>query len=170
MLNKFKEFIKESYLFIIVLGLVIILCQFNMEFREMFEKIYFIIAFIIFILLFLLILYMFNKNRGKKKRIKKISKKDYEIVRKYYERKITNSIFQDEEYYELEDYLISIEYLCNDFLSGEKTLSIEKNEVVISKGTFELKEQIKYFNLEEMINETLGIIYKYYDNKGIWKK
>jgi hypothetical protein len=117
-----------------------------------------------------LVLIITTKSKMNKSRVKKISQKDYKYVKKYYERNKTTVEFTDNNY-EVHDYLRSIEYLCSEFLSGEKTIYIEKEETTLSKANIELTKQIEYlgFDVNE-INKILEIIYKYYDDNGNWKK
>ena len=91
-------------------------------------------------------------------------------VIQYYERSKTTVEFTDNNY-DVHDYLKSIEYLCFEFLSGKKTIYIEKEETTFSKANIELTKQIEYlgFDVNE-INKILEIIYKYYDDNGNWKK
>ena len=167
MINKVKKFIKQNQIFIIIITTVICLCQYNNKFVEIFEKLCIIV---IIVCVSLLLLYMLYKSKMNKNRLKKISQNDYNYVKKYYERNKTTVEFTDNNY-ELNDYLRSIEYLCTEFLSGEKTIYIEKKEATLSKANIELTKQIEYlgFDVNE-INKILEIIYKYYDDNGNWKK
>lgn len=167
MINKVKGFIKQNYIFIIIVTIVMCLYQYNNKFVETFEKLCIIVV-IVFV--FLLLIYMLYKSKMNKSRVKKISQKEYNYVKKYYERNKTIVKFNDDNY-EVHDYLRSIEYLCSEFLSGKKTIYIEKEETTLSKTNIELTKQIEYlgFDVNE-INKILEIIYKYYDDNGNWKK
>lgn len=163
MKNKFKKFIKQNYILIIIITIVICLYQYNNKFREIFEKLCIIVV-IVFISL--LLAYLVYTNKMKKNRLRKISTKDYNVVKEYYKKTLE---FNNANY-EINDYLISINNLCFEFLSGEKTIYIEKEETTLSKTNIELKKQIEYlcFDVNE-INKILEIIYKYYDDNGNWK-
>ena len=167
MLNKVKKFIKQNYIFIIIGTIDICLYQYNNKFVEIFEKLCIIV---VIVCVSLVLLYILYKSKMNKSRIKKISQNDYNYVKKYYERNKTIVKFNDDNY-EVHDYLRSIKYLCSEFLSGEKTIYIEKEETTLSKANIELTKQIEYlgFDVNE-INKILEIIYKYYDDNGNWKK
>ena len=163
MLNKVKKFIKQNYIFISIGTIVICLYQYNNKFVEIFEKLCIIV---VIVCVSLVLLYILYKSKMNKSRIKKISQNDYNYVKKYYERNKTRVEFNDDNY-EVHDYLRSIEYLCSEFLSGEKTIYIEKKETTFSNANIELTKQIKHlgFDVNE-INKILEIIYKYYDDNG----
>ena len=107
-----------------------------------------------------------------KRRIIRIDKTDYEKVKYFYQNSLKKiCISEDLECYTATDYLDTINELCKRFISGYRNLYESHDIMNDLKDSDIVKEmrKAKLDYLKESIIEILNIIYKYYDNNGVWK-
>ena len=119
-------------------------------------------------------IYYHIANSLRKKQIKKANNKDYETIKNFLYNELRNKIPSDDyQYINGCDYFYTIDDICVEFLNGEKRLCISKEEIIDYSNDSEILDDIKKLKLEVFNNEIkkiIEIIYKYYDNDGVWKK
>lgn len=108
-----------------------------------------------------------------KRRITKIDKTDYEKVKFFYQKSLKKiSIAEELECYAATDYLNTIDELCKGFISGRRNLYEPCDDIMNDLKDSAIVKEMKIAKLDylkENIIEILNIIYKYYDNNGVWK-
>lgn len=121
-------------------------------------------AFIVFI-----ISIIFNKIRKTK-----IDRDDYDKVKTFY-----NDILKKNHpgyingYYAAVDYFETVEAICEEFLNGHKDLGQKQSDLIYGlKDPIIINEfkNLKLDFLNKEISKILVFIYKYYDERGVWKK
>lgn len=121
-------------------------------------------AFIVFI-----ISTIFNKIRKAK-----IERDDYDKVKTFY-----NDILKKNhpgyinEYYTAVDYFETVEAICEEFLNGHKDLGQKQSDLIDDLKDPIIVNELKNLKLDFLnkeISEILVVIYKYYDERGVWKK
>ena len=121
-------------------------------------------AFIVFI-----ISIIFNKIRKTK-----IDRDDYDKVKAFY-----NDILKKNHpgyingYYAAVDYFETVEAICEEFLNGHKDLGQKQSDLIYGlKDPIIINEfkNLKLDFLNKEISKILVVIYKYYDERGVWKK
>ena len=121
-------------------------------------------AFIVFI-----ISIIFNKIRKTK-----IDRDDYDKVKTFY-----NDILKKNHpgyingYYAAVDYFETVEAICEEFLNGHKDLGQKQSDLIYGlKDPIIINEfkNLKLDFLNKEISKILVVIYKYYDERGVWKK
>lgn len=121
-------------------------------------------AFIVFI-----ISTIFNKIRKAK-----IERDDYDKVKTFY-----NDILKKNhpgyinEYYAAVDYFETVEAICEEFLNGHKDLGQKQSDLIDDLKDPIIVNELKNLKLDFLnkeISEILVVIYKYYDERGVWKK
>lgn len=121
-------------------------------------------AFIVFI-----ISIIFNKIRKTK-----IGRDDYDKVKSFY-----NDILKKNHpgyingYYAAVDYFETVEAICEEFLNGHKDLGQKQSDLIYGLKDPVIINEFKNLKLEFLNKEISGIlvvIYKYYDERGVWKK
>lgn len=121
-------------------------------------------AFIVFI-----ISTIFNKIRKAK-----IERDDYDKVKTFY-----NDILKKNhpgyinEYYVAVDYFETVEAICEEFLNGHKDLGQKQSDLIDDLKDPIIVNELKNLKLDFLnkeISEILVVIYKYYDERGVWKK
>lgn len=121
-------------------------------------------AFIVFI-----ISIIFNKIRKTK-----IDRDDYDKVKTFY-----NDILKKNHpgyingYYAAVDCFETVEAICEEFLNGHKDLGQKQSDLIYGlKDPIIINEfkNLKLDFLNKEISKILVVIYKYYDERGVWKK
>lgn len=103
----------------------------------------FSLAIIIFGIIILAFWYISNK-----KRIKKITRDDYEKVKIFYETKLKNNYYgYNHDCYATVDYLETIQAICEEFLKGHKNLGQEETDLIENLKDNEIINEIKKLNL-----------------------
>ena len=103
----------------------------------------------------------------------KINTNDYEKVKLFYENilKMNHPDYDHNCYYAV-DFLETIESVCEEFLKGHKNLGQEKTDLIGDLKDSEIINEIKKLKLAFLssdIKEVLSIVYRYYDERGVWK-
>jgi len=120
-------------------------------------------AFIVFI-----ISIIFNKIRKTK-----IDRDDYDKVKTFY-----NDILKKNHpgyingYYAAVDYFETVEAICEEFLNGHKDLGQKYSDLIDDLKDPIIVNELKNLKLDFLnkeISDILVVIYKYYDERGIWK-
>ena len=128
-----------------------------------------LIIIITFAFIALIISIIFNKIRKAK-----IDRDDYGKVKTFY-----NDILKKSHpgyingYYAAVDYFETVEAICEEFLNGHKDLGQKQSDLIDDlKGPIIVNElkNLKLDFLNKEINEILAVIYKYYDERGVWRK
>ena len=168
--NKKSEIIvKILAIFILILLLILLICIFFLS-----EEILDYIAIFLIPLVIIPCISYYIANMLRKKQIKKANNKDYETIKNFLHNELRNKIPSDDyQYISGCDYFYTIDDICVEFLTGEKRLCISKEEIIDYSNDSETLDDIKKLKLEEFNNEIkkiIEIIYKYYDNDGVWKK
>lgn len=108
-----------------------------------------------------------------KLRLTRIDKSDYEKVKLFYLNSLKKiSIREELECYAASDYLDTIDELCKGFISGRRNLYESRDDIMNDINDSDIVKEMrkaKLYYLKENIVEILNIIYKYYDNNGVWK-
>lgn len=121
-------------------------------------------AFIVFI-----ISTIFNKIRKAK-----IERDDYDKVKTFYNDILKkNHLGYINEYYAAVDYFETVEAICEEFLNGHKDLGQKQSDLIDDLKDPIIVNELKNLKLDFLnkeISEILVVIYKYYDERGVWKK
>ena len=172
-MNKYKDFIEKNHKLILsVLGLIVFIPIFLGE--EFYQNVICISAGIIVLISMICMILCLVISIHNCKRRKKINPKDRVKVKEY----LSNKYFKQvrlvaNEAWEIYKFLEYIEYDCDDFLMGRKRLSSNKDMVIIKDKDKELKNQIELLKLDYLKDETrvvIDVIFKYYDENGLYKK
>lgn len=124
---------------------------------------------IAFVFILFMVLIIFNKIRKTK-----IDPDDYDKVKTFY-----NGILKKNhpgyinEYYAAVDYFETVEAICEDFLNGHKDLGQKYSDLIDDLKDPIIVNELKNLKLDFLNKEISGIlvvIYKYYDERGVWKK
>ena len=169
--KKIKLFIFS--IFVLFLIIMMILLPFYIE-KVIGEEILEYIAILLMPLMIIPFIYYYIANSLRKKQIKKASNNDYETIKNFLYNELRNKTPSDDyQYISGCDYFYTVDDMCEEFLNGEKRLCIGKEEIIAYSNDSETLDDIKKLKLEAFNNEIkriIEIIYKYYDNDGVWKK
>lgn len=128
-----------------------------------------LILIIAFVFIVFTISIIFNKVRKTK-----IDRDDYDKVKTFY-----NDILKKNHpgyingYYAAIDYFETVEAICEEFLNGHKDLGQKSSDLIDDLKAPIIVNELKNLKLDFLnkeISEILAVIYKYYDERGVWRK
>ena len=128
-----------------------------------------LILIIAFVFIVFTISIIFNKVRKTK-----IDRDDYDKVKTFY-----NDILKKNHpgyingYYAAIDYFETVEAICEEFLNGHKDLGQKSSDLIDDLKAPIIVNELKNLKLNFLnkeISEILAVIYKYYDERGVWRK
>lgn len=138
---------------------------------DIFNNIFAIVSIILIALGLIIFVWWVIPNRLRKA---KINTNDYDKVKLFYENILKkNHPGYDHNCYSTVDFLETIEAVCEEFLKGHKNLGQEKYDLIEDLKDPEVVDEIKKLKLDFLssgIKEVLFIVYRYYDERGVWKR